>query len=71
MSDPSLSEIDFKNKIAWVWATFNVIQSFLQKTQILFLEKNFEMSQKQVILKTCLVEKFVFDHSRDWSWPWE
>ena len=24
MSDPPLSDIDFKNKMAWVWTTFNV-----------------------------------------------
>ena len=23
MSDPSLSDIDFKNKMAWVWTTVN------------------------------------------------
>ena len=25
MSDPPLSEIDFKNKIAWVWTTLKLI----------------------------------------------
>ena len=26
MSDPTLSDIDFKNKMAWVWTTLNQIE---------------------------------------------
>ena len=42
MSDPSLSEIDFKNKIAWVWTTLNVIQFFPKNENIIF-GINFEL----------------------------
>ena len=37
MSDPTLSDIDFKNKMAWVWTTLeNWIDQF--SFEILFLE---------------------------------
>ena len=37
MSDPALSDIDFKNKMAWVWTTLkNLIDQF--SLEILFLE---------------------------------
>ena len=27
MSDPTLSDIDFKNKMAWVWTTLKILPS--------------------------------------------
>ena len=38
MSDPTLSDVDFKNKMAWVWTTLGAMFAILLKqTQIIDL----------------------------------
>ena len=34
MSDPTLSDIDFRNKMAWVWTTLNLNEIFHRKSHL-------------------------------------
>ena len=38
MSDPPLSDIDFKNKMAWVWTTLKIIGKYMAKIWILVFQ---------------------------------
>ena len=47
MSDPTLSNIDFKNKMAWVWTTLNSTQKVV-KLIVHLVDLDIEMQTRDV-----------------------
>jgi len=58
MSDPSLSDIDFKNKIAWVWTTLNDFEldmTFVAWNKLIILGVSDFANEEEVFIEHLLI----------------
>ena len=60
MSDPTLSDIDFKNKMDWVWATLNHLQ--------LLMDLDLKSSKSDTVMTHKTFPNFILklDHRFEW-----